>query len=88
MIQDGYREFIQAMEDDISFEYAWSTVQHTYPLLAKFFGGLAIVFPGTNTVESDISTIGVEKSAYRQSVTWRDSCSVSNLSYWNVLQHH
>ena len=78
MMQDGYREFIQAMEDDISFEHAWSTLQHTYPLLAKFFGGLASVFPGTSTVESDFSIIGVEKSDYRQSLT--------NFSMEGILQ--
>ena len=75
MIQDGYREFIQEMEDDRN---AWSTLQHTYPLLAKFFGGLASLFPGTSTVESDFSIIGFEKSDDRESLT--------NFSIERILQ--
>lgn len=35
----------------------------------QFLGGLASVFPGTSTVESDFSVIGNEKNEYRTSLT-------------------
>ena len=35
----------------------------------NFFGGLASIFPGTSTVESDLSNIGYEKDDYRTSLT-------------------
>jgi hypothetical protein len=34
-----------------------------------FAGGLASVFPGMSTVESDFSIIGCEKDKYRTSLT-------------------
>lgn len=40
-----------------------------FPLLCLFVGALASVFPGTSTVESDFSMIGLEKDCYRSNLT-------------------
>ena len=53
------------MDDTISFDDAWKPISARYPLLCMFFGGLATVFPGTSTVESDFSVIGFDKDDYR-----------------------
>ena len=53
-----FRETIENMSDMISFDDAWLAIRKKYNLLCKFFGGLATVFPGTSTVESDFSVIG------------------------------
>jgi len=51
------------------FESAWSLIKAAYPFMCQFFGGLASVFPGTSTVESDFSITGFEKGDYRQART-------------------
>ena len=56
---------IQAMDDYIAFDDAWGSLHLRYPLLCMFFGGLASVFPGTATVESDFSIIWYEKDDYQ-----------------------
>ena len=40
-----------------------------FGLLKRFFGGLASIFPGTATVESDFSLINWEKDDYRAGLT-------------------
>ena len=64
-----FRQMIEGMKDDISFDEAWSTIRIQYPYLCTFFGGLASVFPGTSTVESDFSIIRYEKDDHRTSLT-------------------
>ena len=66
------------MDDLISFEDAWSLIRERYPLLCMLFGGLASVFPGTSSVESDFSIIGFEKNDYRAALT--------NFSLEGILQ--
>jgi len=56
-------------QDGMDFDDAWSLLRKRYPLMCQFFGGLASVFPGTSTVESDFSIIGYEKDDYRQALT-------------------
>ena len=38
-------------------------------MFINFFGGLASVFPGASTVESDFSLFGYGKDEYRSSLT-------------------
>jgi hypothetical protein len=76
--EPGFRQQIEAMADSISFDDAWKPISARYPLLCMLCGGLATVFPGTSTVESDFSVIGFEKDEYRQSMT--------NLSLEGILQ--
>ena len=52
-----------------SFRDNWISFAPFYPKLVQFCGGLASVFPGTSTVESDFSVIGWEKDEYRFSLT-------------------
>ena len=77
-VEEGFREMIEYMDDLISFDEAWSLIRNKYPLLCMFFGGLASVFPGTSTVESDFSIIGFEKDDYRAVLT--------NFSLEGILQ--
>ena len=76
--EEGFREMIENMDDVISFDEAWSTIRKKYPLLCMFFGGLASIFPGTCTVESDFSVIGFEKDDYCAALT--------NFSLEGILQ--
>ena len=60
----GFRQQIEAMDDTISFDNAWKPISARYPLLCMLFRGLATVFPGTSTVESNFSVIGFDKDDY------------------------
>ena len=71
-------QMIEVMDDNVSFDEAWSMIGARYPLLCALFGGLASVFPGTSTVESDFSVIGYEKDDYRSALT--------NFSLEGILQ--
>jgi hypothetical protein len=49
----NFHNMIEIMDNNISLVEAWSTICMQYPLLCKCFYGLASVFPGKSTVESD-----------------------------------
>jgi hypothetical protein len=51
------------------FEKCWECVSDRVPLLYAFFGGLATVFPGTATVESDFSELKWTKDVYSVSLS-------------------
>ena len=74
------------MDDTISFDDAWKPISARYPLLCMFFGGLATVFPGTSTVESDFSVIGFDKDDYRQSLTNFSLEGILQCKQFNVLE--
>ena len=50
-------------------EKCWECVADRGPLLYAFFGGLATVFPGTATVESDFSESKWTKDEYSVSLS-------------------
>ena len=52
-----------------SFAEAWAPFDNRFEPLKRFFGGLATVFPGTATVESDFSLINWEKDDFRAQLT-------------------
>ena len=52
-----------------TFENNWKIFNSSFPKLVEFCGGLASVFAGTSTVESDFSIIGFEKDDYRHNLT-------------------
>lgn len=60
---------IDGFDEDTSFEKGWATLSRRFPLLLKFVGGLATVFPGTATVESDFSHIRISKDEQRRRIT-------------------
>ncbi|KAI0561426.1 hypothetical protein FGB62_82g067 [Gracilaria domingensis] len=51
------------------FSTAWLPFKTHFPILHSFVGGLASVFHGTSSVESDFSVMNWEKDEYRQSLT-------------------
>jgi hypothetical protein len=60
---------IDSFDDSAAYRDAWISLHNTYPLLEKFVGGLATIFPGTSTVESDFSVVKYEKNKNRMSLT-------------------
>ncbi|KAH9563585.1 hypothetical protein CY35_05G133100 [Sphagnum magellanicum] len=60
---------IDSFDDSAAYRDAWTSLHNTYPLLEKFVGGLATIFPGTSTVESDFSVVKYEKNKNRMSLT-------------------
>lgn len=52
-----------------TFEAGWSIVQGRFNDLRDFCGGIATVFPNTDSVKSDFSVQGWEKDGYRKSLT-------------------
>jgi hypothetical protein len=51
------------------FNQSWASLQVRFPKLIEFCGGLATVFPGTSTVESDFSVLNWEFNEFRKSLT-------------------
>lgn len=51
------------------FQKAWSPFKSRFSALVDFLGGLATVFPGTATVESDFSVLQWEKNVHRTCLT-------------------
>ena len=60
---------LDACDRHTSFEDGWKLAQDWFLTLGEFFGGLAIAFPGTSTVESDFSIVKWEKDNSRVSLT-------------------
>ena len=67
--EEGLKAVIDGFNHKTSFADGWKMLVDRYPLLCSFIAGLATVFPGTSTVESDFSVIGWEKDDYRTSLT-------------------
>jgi hypothetical protein len=67
--EPALREIISKFNHGTSFYKGWRPICDRFPKLCMFAGGLASVFPGTSTVESDFSVIGCEKDVYRTSLT-------------------
>jgi hypothetical protein len=67
--QPGVKSSIDSFDDSAAYRDAWIGLQNTYPLLERFVGGLATIFPGTSTVESDFSVVKYEKNKNRMSLT-------------------
>ncbi|CAK9260470.1 unnamed protein product [Sphagnum jensenii] len=67
--QPDVKSSIDSFDDSAAYHDAWIGLHNTYPLLEKFVGGLATIFPGTSTVESDFSVVKYEKNKNRMSLT-------------------
>ncbi|CAN5955228.1 unnamed protein product [Sphagnum jensenii] len=68
-LQPDVKSSIDNFDDSVAYRDAWIGLHNTYPLLEKFVGGLATIFPGTSTVESDFSVVKYEKNKNRMSLT-------------------
>jgi hypothetical protein len=67
--QPDVKSSIDNFDNSAVYCDAWISLHNTYPLLEKFVGGLATIFPGTSTVESDFSVVKYEKNKNRMSLT-------------------
>jgi len=67
--QPNVKSSIDSFDDSAAYRDAWIRLHNTYPLLEKFVGGLATIFPGTSTVENDFSVVKYEKNKNRMSLT-------------------
>jgi hypothetical protein len=67
--QPDVKSFIDSFDDSAAYREAWIGLQNTNPLLERFVGGLATIFPGTSTVESNFSVVKYEKNKNRMSLT-------------------
>ena len=68
--EDTLRKAIQDSIGGKSFTECWACIGiGRFKALKEFCGGLATVFPGTASVESDFSVVGYEKNEYRTSLT-------------------
>jgi hypothetical protein len=64
------REAIDAIDEDTAdFDVAWEGLSAKYGNLHKFFGGLATVFPGTSSVESDFSLLKMTSDVHSTNLT-------------------
>ena len=82
VIGDEHKELLQAYRNEpvlrsaidtcsgtTSFEKGWGLLGNRLPALMEFCGGIATVFPGTSTVESDFSVLRWEKNSFRKSLS-------------------
>lgn len=68
--EEALRDAINASTNGFSFNHGWACVgRGRFENLKEFCGGLATVFPGTATVESDFSIVNYEKNQYRTTLT-------------------
>ena len=61
--------FIDIFDDGATYRDAWYRPHNTYPLLERSVGGLATIFPGTYTVESDFLVLKYEKNRNHMSLS-------------------
>ena len=54
---------------NVSFETAWQPLCGRFQALNQFAGGLATVFPGTSSVESDFSILKRSKDEFSTALT-------------------
>lgn len=67
--EKAFRDTLSGCNEMTSFEDGWATTGGRFPVLREFCGGLATVFPGTATVESDFSMLKYIKNDFRSSLT-------------------
>lgn len=72
-----FKQLVDNTDEAKTFDEAWGGFHKEFPMLVQFSGGMASIFPGTSTVESDFSIIGWEKDEYRT--------QLSNLSLEGIL---
>jgi hypothetical protein len=68
--EEHLRNSINNSKGSLSFIEGWKCIgSGRFEKLKEFCGGLATVFPGTATVESDCSLINYEKNDFRTALT-------------------
>lgn len=67
---ENIRKEIDSTSEETSFKEGWKCISgNKFAAIKEFCGGLATIFPGTATVESDFSIVNYEKDQYRTALT-------------------
>ena len=56
---------IDSFDEGAAYRDAWNGLHNAYSLMERFVGGLATIFPGTSTVESNFLVVKYEKTRNR-----------------------
>ena len=67
--QSDVESSIDIFEKDAAYQDAWNGLHNTYILMRRFVGGLANIFLGTSTVESDFSVLKYDKNRNHMSLS-------------------
>ena len=67
--EEAFKKSLEGCDDTTEFKDSWSCCSSRFPILRDFCGGLATVFPGTATVESDFSIVKYVKNDFRTALT-------------------
>ena len=63
------KEYLSKHTQNTSFQDSWKILNGRFPLVEKFCGGIATVFPGTSQVESDFSLVKGAKNDQKIALT-------------------
>ena len=63
--QPDVKRCIYRFYEGATYRDAWNRLHNTYLFLERFVGGLATIFPGTSTVESDFLVVKYNKTRNR-----------------------
>ena len=63
--EDAFKNTLKGCNEETGFEQGWACTGGRFPVLREFCGGLATVFPGTATVESDFSIVKYTKNDFQ-----------------------
>jgi hypothetical protein len=80
------KESIGCRSDKAQFKESWSPLDHRFPLLQEFCGGIASAFPNTARVEADFSTIKREKNLLRMSLSDFSLEGILHASQFDAVQ--
>lgn len=67
--EPAFKATLKGCDETTSFEDGWLCTGGRFALLRDFCGGLATVFPGTATVESDFSIVKYVKDDFKTQLT-------------------
>ena len=67
--QPDVKRSIDRFDKGAAYQDAWNGLHNTYPLLERFVGGLATIFPGTSTVERNVLVVKYKKIRNRMSLS-------------------
>jgi hypothetical protein len=67
--EESHAQMLEKQSDLVTFREGWEPFGQHFPKLRQFCAGIATVFPGTSTVESDFSVLNWEYDDFRSSLT-------------------
>ena len=80
------RELLQTFSSETGFEDGWKHLEERFPALCRFAGGLATIFPGTSTVESDFSLVKWERDEHRQHLSTLSLAGILHAKQFEKVQ--